>query len=229
MFLTAMAAATALSQVFDRALTAQAARAAVPSDWRLDKDTAQRVGVAMTEALEPLLRNPDYRARLAAERTSAFTSPSVDDLIAKGMPLLSAAELDEWNRLRLRMAEAAPEACAGFWLGRIAPRSLGQAFAALSDDDLRSWFTVTTNAAYRELRREPVPATPTPRPDIVERAALTLSQHDAARLRSIVEAGRDASPADACFAFTHVFGTAAGLDVGERESFLRSVAKGGRE
>jgi hypothetical protein len=109
-----------------------------------------RSEVVVTRAMRPFIEDPRLQAQLEG-KDDAFTRAHVASLPARGVTLLPAAELERWRALRLRLAEASPEFCAGGWRGGLAPRDLFRALDALTEEEQEGWGALVTRAGKLAL------------------------------------------------------------------------------
>ena len=145
-------------------------------------------------------------------------------LTERGVGRLSAAHLDRWCQLRLRIAETSEQACAGLWTGVYPGDSHNAALARLSEDDLADLMRMNAEAGLAELgAKEPLASDPEALRLGLDAIAKTLSKAERARLDQVLT-GQTTVAADHCFATKAIHARAAKLPQALRTRFLRAMA-----
>jgi len=79
-------------------------------------------------------------------------------LTSKGLQYLDLPDLQEWARVKLRLAERSPKLCAGMWKGRVDDPGLGaRTLTELAEPDQRAWARLSARASLRALDGAPPP------------------------------------------------------------------------
>ncbi len=125
----------------------------VPPDLGLPLDQRRRIGTALAAEWGPLTADPrlyEYAGRMGV--TDEWQARAMGEQLTRlGLKRLSAQELDDWHRLRGRLAAESAEVCAGLWTGVYTPQSIYGTLARFTDDEVRTWARVTARAALLEL------------------------------------------------------------------------------
>lgn len=185
--------------------------------------TKSRSEVVVTRAMRPFIEDPRLKAQLAG-KDAAFTRAHVASLPARGVTLLPAAELESWAALRLRLAEASPEFCAGGWRGGLTPRDLFRALDALTEEEQEGWGALVTRAGKLALD---TPPTETAHAKALHQGIDSIAATLPAAERADFD--RDVGLADpgaerACQLQQLVLRGATTLPPPERDAFLRALA-----
>jgi hypothetical protein len=198
----------------------------------VSEEDQKRIAAVRDREMAVLTRDPRWKAYL--ERSIlGVTDPQVAyergfavgrALTERGIARLSAAHLDRWCELRLRIAETSEQACAGLWSGEFAGDSHDVALSRLSEGDLADLMRLNADAGLAELgAKEPL----TPDPDALRLglAAIvkTLSAAEKTRFDQVLT-GQLTAPADHCFATKVLQGRTPKLGNALRERFLRALA-----
>lgn len=204
---------------------------AIPASWGLPEADRERLSAGIEEGMLPLTEEPRFHAYLRDTGAASSSDPGAtarlagQELVHLGLRHLSTADLEVWNRLRLRLAASSEELCAGLWTGVVPDPALGRGLASLNDDELREWFAVSARAARHRLDNLEGPLTP---PDAAFDAGFAaigerLPPAERARFEGSV-ANPNSSAADACWLTQTVLGGAGELPVPIRHTFLRALA-----
>ncbi len=200
---------------------------------------------AKSDAVQDLMRPPTrleravrkYQDRFmssekAKRRVKEAGSPEAaralgEQLSHAGLKRLSAADLDRWNELRLRLALDSPVICAGFWTGRFDKAAVvPAALEKLKDPDLDDWARITSSAMLLEVEAEgAVPEDPEALTRALQTIVDKLPAADADRMRAAVTAGLGLADDEACWAIKTILRTASTLDdAKKREDVIRTLA-----
>lgn len=197
---------------------------------------AHRIAVRLKQSLAPVYEDPRFvellRARVEPHASSGAEAHQLGrqvgaELVARGVPHLEDDDLLEIGRLRLRLAQANDQVCAGLWTGNVADYDLYLALASLSDDEIASWFDVSAKATVTQLGSPP-PAGLPPNQRVVsdgfEFAANQLSPTEQQRFWQTMSQGAQARPRDGCAVMLATLSAAEQMDRDRRVRFLRQVA-----
>jgi hypothetical protein len=112
------------------------------------------------------------------------------------------------------------------WTGRLGERDIVAGLARLSDEDLRSWWRLSTSAMRTQLDgpRFPAPASDAALSAGLEHVAQRLPATQQERFWTVVEQGENASSVDGCFAMQAILLHADSMSERPRSQFLRSLA-----
>ena len=147
------------------------------------------------------------------------------ELSHAGLKRLGAADLDEWNRVRLVMARHSPSVCAGLWSGQLDPLALVAELDKLSDADLDGWARVSGGAMRAELAATaPVTVDPGALAQTLLAAEGRVAEAERERFQHDLEQGNKLADDEACWAIETLMKTVAGMEPGPREAALRSLA-----
>ena len=146
-------------------------------------------------------------------------------LSAKGAARLESAEFMDLMRLKVKLAEASPKLCAGFWSGGLATADLAAGLDALNDADLHRWFELSEHAMHLELYA----TTPLPRfsgKDLLAglrdiKAELAPAAADT--LTKTMGTGVAATPEAGCLAYLQLTRGGMHLPDARRDTFLRTL------
>lgn len=149
------------------------------------------------------------------------------ELVRKGIPRLTPEDLDEWNRIRLLLAQSSEAMCAALWSGRLDQGLLISALSSLPQRDSRAWFRLSSRAAILELESSsPIPADSTAVLEGLEVIVRTLAPSDREHFLETLDKGVDAPPGDGCAAARTLMTGARQLPPAQRARFLRALASG---
>jgi hypothetical protein len=196
-----------------------------------------RVDAAFREMADEIAKDPKFKEELAKGSKSPDTE-KLDlaikstgnrelgaQLAAKGAARLDAKEFLEMIKLKLKLAEASPKLCTGFWSGGLAGEDFAVGLDALSDPDLHRWFQLSARA----MRLQLYATTPLPRfagqalTDGIGEIKSTLPPEASDTLSKTMTAGVAAPPAAACQAYLQLTRGALRLPDAQRDAFLRAM------
>ena len=204
-----------------------------PPEWNVAEPRRDRVGEIMNEELQPLMRHPRFRTMMTNAARGQRSGEAARDtgkrlgmeLVHRGIPRLPLEGLDEWNRLRLLLADHSPRVCGAFWTGGLSEGELGQALASLGDTDLRSWMRVSAQAGILELEANAqVQANDRDLARGLETIASRMPREERRRFWAVVDAGETAPAADGCAVMKTIMTGATRMRDRPRERFLRALA-----
>jgi hypothetical protein len=142
-----------------------------------------------------------------------------------GIKRLSHAELMEWNRLRVLVAEKSESVCAGFWTGQMPGQELVDALNTIPESDCRSWVDVVATAALAAINDEPFQEPPSTAFQAgVQEIAAKLSPADKARLDRALANDQAPTNDEACWTALTLLRGANELESHQQEQFLRALA-----
>jgi hypothetical protein len=113
--------------------------------------------VVMVSEAQALRASPKFRA-LVEGKTAAEAHDLGAALSARGLQYLDASDVEVLARIKLVLAEASPEVCAGMWTGSLNGSAVTAALSTLSDDEMKAWARITTTASLRALDNDKPPA-----------------------------------------------------------------------
>jgi hypothetical protein len=196
-----------------------------------------RVDAAFREMADEIVKDPKFKAELA-KGTKNPDGEKLDlaikstgnrelgaQLAAKGAARLDAKEFLEMIKLKLKLAEASPKLCTGFWSGGLASEDFAAGLDALSDPDLHRWFQLSGHAMRLQLHA----TTPLPRfagqalTDGISEIKSTLPPAASDTLSKTMTAGVAAAPDAACQAYLQLTRGAMRLPDAQRDAFLRAL------
>lgn len=149
------------------------------------------------------------------------------ELVRKGISRLPPQDLDEWNRIRLLLAQGSDAVCAALWSGRLDQDLLVPALSSLPEPDSRAWFRFSSRAGILELESvSPIPADSTAVIEGLDVIAQTLAPPDRQHFLQTLDKGVDVPPADGCAAVRTLMIGAQQLQPALRARFLRALASG---
>lgn len=145
-----------------------------------------------------------------------------------GLKRLSSSELVDWNRLRIKLAEADHLLCAGLLTGiNLNGDQVLNALSKIDTLDAERWLNLSMTAARLEILQKPYTK---PAAGAVERGLAsirsTLSPDDRAKFDTVLNDGVEAQENQACWAMMTVMKRLETLpdSDSDREEFLRALA-----
>ena len=177
------------------------------------------------ETLEPILRSPKLKARLATVKGAKGPGGTgVAELTAAGMARLDGTDLDAIFGVKRALADLSPEVCAGLWTGRVSANDFAEGLRKLTEEQQRIWITVSGRALSREIEAVGEP----PR---IARAAKDRAMGDLVTAltpeerASFVEAAQSTAPTprEACQAFRALADGLKALPPADRELVMRAI------
>ena len=197
--------------------------AAVTAKAPMSRPTS-RVERAMLRYAEPVMEAPAVKRRFMAAGVDGARSLG-QQLSHAGLKRLGAADLDQWNRVRLLLAASSRAICAGLWTGKIDPVALVAELEKLGEADLDGWARLSANAMRAELAAtEPVTLDPEGAAKTLLAAQEHLAPADRERFGKDLEAGDKLPIDEACWVMEQLMRAVATLEPGPREAALRSLA-----
>jgi hypothetical protein len=177
------------------------------------------------ETLEPVLRNPKLKQRLATIKAAKGPGGTgVAELTAAGMARLDAADLDAIFGVKRALADLSPEVCAGLWTGRVSANDFAEGLRRLTEDQQRIWITVSGRALSREVEAvsEPARIPRAAKDQAMETLMASLTPEERA---SLVEAAQSTTPTptEDCQAFRALAHGMKALPPAERELVMRAL------
>jgi hypothetical protein len=175
-----------------------------------------------------LARGPDPASKDGKMKLAVSSSGYRElgaQLAAKGAARLSVNEFLELSKLKLKLAEASPKLCAGFWAGGLNAGDFGAALDSLNDRELERWFTLSERAVHLELYA----TTPLPRfpgkalTEGLRDIADALPSVDGQTLRQVMQQGVAATPEAGCKAYLQLERGGLALPEPRRDTFLRAL------
>jgi len=179
--------------------------------------------------------HPRFKAMLADVAAETRTSAEArirgqelgQELVRKGIPRLPPQDLDEWNRIRLLLAQDSEATCAALWSGSLDQGRLISALSSLPERDSRAWFRLSSRAGILELESvQPISADSAAVLEGLEAIVRTLAPSDREHFLEILGQGVDAAPPDGCAAVRTLMTGAQRLPPAQRGGFLRALASG---
>jgi len=197
-----------------------------------------RVDEAAQKMLDKIAEDPKFKAELArgpdaapkdgklklAVSSSGYRELGAQ-LAAKGAARLSVNEFLELSKIKLKLAEASPKLCAGFWSGGLNTVDFGVGLDSLNDRELERWFTLSERAVHLELYA----TTPLPRfpgkavTDGLRDIADALPSADGQTLRQVMQQGLAATPEAGCKAYLQLERGGLAFPEPRRDTFLRAL------
>ncbi|MGH7345973.1 MAG: hypothetical protein ACREK4_13750 [Candidatus Rokuibacteriota bacterium] len=105
-----------------------------------------------------LVSHPRFR-EVTAGKSPAEVRALAAILTTRGLQYLDLPALQEWARIKLRMAERSPKLCAGMWKGRVDDPALGaRTLTELGEPDARAWARLSARASLLALQDAPAPS-----------------------------------------------------------------------
>lgn len=145
-----------------------------------------------------------------------------------GLKRLSSSELVDWNRLRIKLAEADHLLCAGLLTGiNLNGDQVLNALSKIDTFDAERWLNLSVTGARLEILQKPYTK---PAAGAVERGLAsirsTLSSDDRAKFDTVLNDGVEAQENQACWAMMTVMKRLETLpdSDSDREEFLRALA-----
>jgi hypothetical protein len=197
-----------------------------------------RVDEAAQKMLDHIAEDPKFQAELLRgpgagpkdEKMNLAVSSSGyrelgAQLAAKGAARLSVNEFLELSKMKLKLAEASPKLCAGFWSGGLNTMDFGAGLDSLSDRELARWFTLSERAVHLQLYA----TTPLPRfagtalTEGLRDIADALPPADGQTLRQTMQQGVAAAPEAGCKAYLALERGGLGFPEARRDAFLRAL------
>jgi hypothetical protein len=112
---------------------------------------------AYRDEYKELLSNPKF-VEATRGKTPAEIKALAGALTSKGLSYLDLPDLQQWARVKLRLAERSPKLCAGMWKGRVDDPGLGaRTLTELGEPDERAWARLSARASLRALEGSPPP------------------------------------------------------------------------
>jgi len=192
-----------------------------------------KVNAILRSEMKSFQSHPALKKQLKEIASQGLSSVEVNsrsrrlgqDLVRRGIPRLSSQDLDEWNRIRIMMAERSDAMCAGLWSGTLTPDGVDSGLSTLGEPDLRAWLQVSSRAGILELEfASPVPVDPDALEEGLRAIALALPESERIRLAEVIQQGTAAKAVDACYATRVLLPGAQRLEPRLRERFLRALA-----
>ena len=132
----------------------------------------ERFGVSLgdgptRDAIASSQYRDEYKALVAHPRfrevTSGKSRAEIRALAAilttRGLQYLELADLQDWARIKTRMAERSPKLCAAMWKGRVDDPTLGaRTLTELGEADARAWARLSARASLKALEDAPAPS-----------------------------------------------------------------------
>ena len=133
-----------------------------------------------------LVSHPKF-AQVTRGKSPAEIRALATSLTSRGLQYLDLPDLQDWARIKLRMAERSPKLCAGMWKGRVDDPTLGaRTLTELGEPDARAWARLSARASVHALEGPP--------PPVVTNEARMLALHQI--VMKLPEGDRPAAMAD---------------------------------
>jgi hypothetical protein len=105
-----------------------------------------------------LVAHPRFR-EVTSGKSPAEIRALAGTLTTRGLQYLELADLQEWARIKTRMAERSPTLCAAMWKGRVDDPTLGaRTLTELGEPDARAWARLSARASLKALEDAPAPS-----------------------------------------------------------------------
>ena len=188
----------------------------------LDNRTSRDAGASgrYRDEYKKLVSHPRVR-EVTSGKTPAEIRALAGILTTRGLQYLELADLQDWVRIKARMAERSPALCAAMWKGRVDDPALGaRTLTELGEPDARAWARLSAKASLLALDDASPPSVdhearvralqsivaklpegdrPAVMADVVKRAE--LSDERACQLMRMMLEGADTLPAELQHAF----------------------------
>lgn len=184
-----------------------------------------RLELFARESTDTLKNNKNFTKAitgLSQKEVSAF----IQQKTQQGLKRLPSSELLMWNDLRIKMAAENKNICAGFWTGKLNSQELKNTLEKkLSDEELKSWFSVSMQAATLELNQNSYVAPPeTALQQGIQLIASTMKEDEVSRFSNALQAGTNLEDEEACWTMMQLLEGAKNFNKEDQENFLRSLA-----
>jgi hypothetical protein len=102
-----------------------------------------------------LVSHPRFR-EVTSGKSPAEIRALAGSLTTRGLQYLEPADLQDWARIKARMAERSPALCAAMWKGRVDDPALGaRTLTELGEPDARAWARLSAKASLLALDDAP--------------------------------------------------------------------------
>lgn len=143
----------------------------------------------------------------------------------EGLKLLTANDLDRWNRLRIILAKKDKKLCAGFWTGKIDQKEMLEGLNLLSKKDVIDWMEITTRAAILKLEnKSPIDFPEDSLQQGILAISKTMSPENQVKLSGILGAGANIDNDQACWALLALLEGQENLPEPQKEHFVRALS-----
>jgi len=140
----------------------------------------------LDDEYKDLVSHPKF-AQVTRGKSPAEIRALATSLTSRGLQYLDLPDLQDWARIKLRMAERSPKLCAGMWKGRVDDPTLGaRTLTELGEPDARAWARLSARASVHALEG--------PAPPVVTNEARMLALHQI--VLKLPEGDRPAAMAD---------------------------------
>jgi hypothetical protein len=206
--------------------------------WKLEPQAEKRM-LSSIESQLSTFQAPEFREyfekKVAAEKarrgssdTSGFAAQIARFVVARGTARLPDEDLWSLHQLRTKTISASKRACPCSW--NPATCTEGDIFdglTRLSDDELKEWFRLTTQAARLEIKTDtPLPNLQSDFDEGLRAVIERLPESERARFVAVLRDDTSALPkSELCFASETVFREAQTLETNQRKRFIRAIAE----
>lgn len=143
---------------------------------------------------------------------------------------LGLEDLDQWNVLRLKLANLSTELCAGFINGKADNEIFKKAFSKLSDSDIEKWFKISFKSIKSAVINEKSYDSKIAQENFrigLSRVFEVVGNKDTEKTLDILQHSATKSPDDNCWASKKIHEGAKLLPEKQRLEFLKALASAG--
>jgi hypothetical protein len=193
------------------------------------EDRTSRDGVASSQyrdEYKKLVSHPRFR-EVTSGKSPAEIRALAGSLTTRGLQYLELADLQDWARIKSRMAERSPKLCAAMWKGRVDDPALGaRTLTELGEPDARAWARLSARASLLALEAAPPPPVDNEARTLALQSIVTkLPEGDRPAVMADVVKRAELSDERACQLMRMMLEGAGTLPAELRHAFLRALSQ----
>lgn len=188
-------------------------------------DKNYEIKMIIEEKMKPIAEIPEVRKKIKELNDKDQISTYMKNLTAKGIKRLSIEKLQEWNNIRLEMANKSEDLCAGMWNGKIGEADILSAMSKLSKDSIDKWMQLSIHATKLQISKVKYPAIS--QDDFIngiKAIAQNKTDNEQIRMGTVLTQGLNASKEDACWMMKVILNDSQDIDLAASSKMIRYLS-----